>query len=243
MSDFVNTIDLIGDEAVTKALVERTITEFNDDVITTVGNSTFYNCTALTSVDLPNVTSIDFSSFYGCSFTSVNLPNVTNVGGKAISSCPNLTSINLPNLLQENSSNAFSSNPKLASVNIPRCNSLGMYCFSVCSTLSFLDLPSVKSIGNYCFSNASALKTIVLRSEKTCTLSNKNAFNNTPFASDKAGGTLLVPRSLTASYQTATNWSSIFSGNANNRVLALEDYTVDGTITGEIDWDKLGGTT
>jgi hypothetical protein len=66
-------------------------------------------------------------------------------------------------------------------------------------------------------------------------------FNDTHFASGKAGGTLLVPRSLTESYPTATNWSVIIAWNANNRVLALEDYTVDGTITGEIDWDKLNG--
>jgi hypothetical protein len=88
------------------------------------------------------------------------------------------------------------------------------------------------------------LKTVILRNNSVCTLSSSSVFSNTPFASGKAGGTLLVPSALVESYKTATNWSSVLSQNAKNRFLALEDYTVDGTITGAIDWDKLnGGTT
>ena len=219
MSDFINTIDLLGDEAVAKALVNRTITEFNDDVITVVGPSAFFGCGALTRVNLPNVTSVDAQSFSGCSV---------------------LTSANLPSLVTTSMS-TFSSCSKLEIVNIPRCESLGWSSFESCSALAFLDLPSVNDIGNSCFSGCSALKTIVLRRETTCTLGTTSAFSRTPFASGNAGGTLLVPRSFTTEYPNATNWSSIISGNANNRVLALEDYTVDGTITGAIDWDKLGG--
>ena len=178
MADFQNTIDLLGEEAFIKAFVDRIITEFNDDVIATVGRSAFSGCSQLTSVNLPLATSVD---------------------GYAFQSCTKLTSI---------------------------------------------DLPLATSVGSYTFNGCSQLTYVILRAETVCTLNNTNAFKNTPFASGKAGGTLLVPRALVTKYPNATNWSSIFSGNTNNRVLALEDYTVDGTITGEIDWDKLnGGTT
>ena len=174
MADFVNTIDLLGDEAVTKALIERTITEFNDDVITTIGKSAFSGCTLL---------------------TSVNFPNVGAVQG-----------------------------------------------FSTCTSLTRADFQKATSIAGYTFSADSVFATLILRGSKLCTLTDTTAFNNSPFASGKSGGTLIVPRSLVESYKTATNWSVIW-GYGHNRFLALEDYTIDGTITGEIDWDKLGGTT
>jgi hypothetical protein len=53
------------------------------------------------------------------------------------------------------------------------------------------------------------------------------------------GGRLVVPRALTTEYADETNWSVVLAGYSTNRVLALEDFTVDGTITGAIDWDKL----
>lgn len=176
MSKFINTIDLLGDEAVTKALVEKTITEFNDDVITKVGMYAFCNCTALTSVTTPLAVSVE--------------------------------------------SNAFEN----------------------CTALTSLDFPLVTSIsGSYDFSGCRSLSALILRSSTLCTLSGTTSFSGTPFSSVGTGGTLLVPRSLTTEYPNATNWSVVISRNANIRVLALEDYTVDGTITGEIDWDKLNG--
>lgn len=202
MADFQNTIDLLGDEAVTKALVERTITEFNDDIITTVGLRAFLQCTALVSVDLPNVTDLKTGAF---------------------SSCTALTRVNLP-LCNPNSS------------------SFGF--FEDCSSLQSIDMPSAARFGSDMFKGCAALNTVILRKETRCILASTGAFSSTPFASGNAGGTLIVPRALVTEYPNATNWSALFANNPNNRVLALEDYTVDGTITGEIDWDKLnGGTT
>lgn len=172
MSDFVNTIDLLGDEAVTKAILNRTITEFNDDVATKVGPCAFFHCVSLTRVNLPNVTSVDVQSFSSCTaLTSVDLSKATKLEG---------------------------------------------YAFNACVKLA----------------------TIILRSGTVCTLDGTSALGGTPFASGNAGGTLLVPSALVESYKTATNWSTYW-GYGHNRFLALEDYTLDGTITGEIDWDKL----
>ena len=122
--------------------------------------------------------------------------------------------------------------------------SVGDYTFQFCSQLTSVNLPLATSVGDSAFNSCVQLSCVIFRTETICALANASAFKNTPFASGNAGGTFIFPRSLTTEYPNATNWSSVISGNANNRVLALEDYTVDGTITGEIDWDKLnGGTT
>jgi hypothetical protein len=47
---------------------------------------------------------------------------------------------------------------------------------------------------------------------------------------------IYVPSVLVDSYKAYTNWSAI----AVN-IHALEDYTVDGTITGELDEAKIRG--
>lgn len=218
MADFINTIDLLGDDVVVKSIIEKKITEFNDDVLQKIGAHSLQNSQKLVSVNLPNVTFIDDYGFYGCNtLATVNFPKVTRVGHYAFYGCTSLTSVNLPSW---------------------DTNYTSSYVFENCSSLQSIDFP-VGILGLYAFRGCSALKTVILRKGSVCSLSLVDTFAKTPFASGNAGGTLLVPRSLTASYQTATNWSSIFSGNANNRVLALEDYTIDGTITGEIDWISL----
>ncbi len=245
-----------------KQLVERTITDVSDDALTSVGdygfngctklrsanfplativgNYAFQNCTALTGIEMPLATSIGKTSFNGCSkLTSVNMPLVTSIGDNSFGGCTALKSIEMP-LVTSMGSNAFYSCHSLTSVNMPFLKSISNSLFSSCSKLTSADFPIVKSIGSSAFSGSNNLTILILRSETLCTLGSTNVFGNTPFASGKAGGTLLVPSALVESYKTATNWSVIW-GYGHNRFLALEDYTVDGTITGEIDWDKLNG--
>ena len=108
-----------------------------------------------------------------------------------------------------------------------------------CPKLSYIDLHNCGNISYTAFERSSVLNTVILRKiDSVCTLGSTNAFGQTPFASGKSGGICLVPRSLIESYQTATNWSTLYAGG---RCLfwALEDYTVDDTIDGEINWDKL----
>ena len=79
-------------------------TEITDLVIpnsvTSIGGSTFRDCSGLTSITIPNsVTSIGNYSFKGCSgLTSVSIPNsVTNIGGSAFRDCNGLTSVTIGN--------------------------------------------------------------------------------------------------------------------------------------------------
>ena len=197
---------------VTPDLEELTVTENGEYTPSKDGYSKVTVNVAATATDER------FKQLVERTITDISDDTVTSVGANVFNNCAQLTSINLPS-----------------------ATSVGTNAFQYCSQLTSIDLPLVTSVGKNAFSNCGKLSCVIFRTETICTLSNANAFNDTPFASGKAGGTLLVPRSLTTEYPNATNWSSIMSGNANNRVLALEDYTVDGTITGEIDWDKLNG--
>jgi hypothetical protein len=83
-----------------------------------------------------------------------------------------------------------------------------------------------------------------LRSETMCTLSNTNAFNycyhilgtvnETYNPNGLKDGYIYVPRALVDTYKVATNWVTYA-----DQFRALEDYTVDGTITGELDESKI----
>ena len=97
MAEFINTIDLLGDEVVAGAIVDRSITEFNDDVLTSVGNDAFNSCSSLISVSLPNATTINSRSFRSCSsLISVSLPKVTSIDSFAFYYCSGLISVTLP---------------------------------------------------------------------------------------------------------------------------------------------------
>ena len=67
----------VSTKSVTRALLDRTITEYSNDRIVSIGDSAFRACKQLTSVNIPSVTSIDRQGFALCSqLTSVRLPAI-----------------------------------------------------------------------------------------------------------------------------------------------------------------------
>ena len=74
--------------------IKRTISQLQNDVLTTVGSHAFSSCSSLTSIDLPKVTTVGSYAFYNCSsLTSIDLPNVTTVRDDAFSLCSSLKEI------------------------------------------------------------------------------------------------------------------------------------------------------
>ena len=131
--------------------------------VTSIGTYAFYDCTSLTSIDLPNVTSIDSDAFYGCtSLTSIDLPKVTSIGSSAFYGCSKLSSItNLDNVTSIDSS-AFRSCTSLTSIDLPNVTSIGTYAFNNCTSLTSIDLPNVTSIGYNAFYGCTSLTSIDL---------------------------------------------------------------------------------
>ena len=74
--------------------------EVNGLPVTGIGDSTFYRCTSLTSLTIPDsITSIGDYAFYGCSgLTTVTIPDsVTKLGGGAFCGCASLSSVTIGN--------------------------------------------------------------------------------------------------------------------------------------------------
>ena len=95
MSDFVNTIDLLGDDVVAASIISGTITEFNDDVITSIGERAFYTRKQLKTVNVPNVTTVggDGSFGYCTALTCVDLASATSLTYNAFSYCSKLATL------------------------------------------------------------------------------------------------------------------------------------------------------
>ena len=111
---------------------------------------------------------------------------------------------------------------------------VGTYAFARTAKLEIVDLHTVTSLGDMAFDTnfqTTALKYIVIRSETAATIG--TAFDLSPRYD------LLVPRALIATYEEL-RYDERGEANTSITVLALEDYTVDGTITGELDLTKMG---
>ena len=221
---------------------------FSTDVIAAYS---FYNDTGITSVDAPNVTTIGTYAFYNiANITSINAPNVTTIGNYAFTA-PKVTKLDFP-LLTSIGTNCFTNCPTIKNVKLPELGAVGASCLGYLGvtnlilpkaksigdsaltnskTLAYVDLPVCTSIVNYGLRNNSKLETLILRSETMCSLS-KYALNSTKIANKT--GYVYVPSALIESYKVATNWSKM-----STQFRALEDYTIDGTINGELDESKI----
>ena len=121
-----------------------------------IAPSAFSNCSALTSITIPNsVTSIGNSTFNGCeSLTSITIPNsVTSIGNSTFEGCSSLTSITIPNSVTSIGNSAFNGCSHLTSIDIPNSvTSIGSSAFYRCKFLSSITIPNgVTSIGKDAF--------------------------------------------------------------------------------------------
>ena len=232
MSDFINTIDELGDEVVFQKYVDNTLTEFKDNTITNVGERAFGYRLALETIDLPNVTTVGDSAFSQCEeLKTVNLPLVTYAGSHAFSGV-GLENIYFPSV-ETAKTQCFNGMPNLISVKLPKL-SRAEKPFTYCYILRVADFSALSFVTESMFDNCKSLIALILRRETRCGFS---ASAISASAIDTGIGYIYVPSNLIEEYKT-------YFSNANmqiyvNQFRALEDYTVDGTITGELDWNKI----
>ena len=144
------------------------------DSVTSIKNSAFYSCKALTSINIPNsVTSIGTSSsiysegaFANCtSLETVKFGDASQLEtiiSYTFGGCISLTSINIPNSVTSIEGHAFNGCTSLTSIKIPdSVTYIGSYAFINCSSLTSINIPDgVTSIGSYAFDGCSALTDI-----------------------------------------------------------------------------------
>ena len=108
--------------------------------VTSIGNSAFYNCEGLTSIEIPNsVERIGDNAFDSCSsLTSVAIGNsVTSIGVCAFYNCTGLTSVEIPNSVTSIENSAFNGCSGLTGIVIPnKVTSIGTFAFQYCYRLA-----------------------------------------------------------------------------------------------------------
>lgn len=198
----------------TRELIKRAFGgDYVNDRVNYVGAYAFSNLTGLTSVSFPEVTDIGVGAFDGCSkVTTINFPKLTRIPGSAFRNMSSLTYACFPAVTA----------------------TTGTYAFSGCGSLATLDF-YVLSTANNASLCAPGLNTLILRNTNAvCKISHVNVLNSTKI--EDGEGYIYVPRLLVDAYKAHTYWSTYAE-----QFRALEDYTVDGTITGELDETKIGG--
>lgn len=153
----------------------------------------------------------------------------------------NLESVDLPNVTGCVNDRCFAYCSSLKNVNLPKVERLYDYAFNGCNLLTVLDFPNVTSVSVLAFVECPLLKAVVLRSSRGAHFrlsdvegSTEHAFWRTPI--HDGTGYFYVPREMIQPWQTACADAELTIGN---QFRALEDYTVDGTVTGELDLSKI----
>lgn len=221
----------------------NTLTSVNDTHATSIPAWMFRKKSALVSATFQNLTATGQYDFADCSnLESFSAPNLTNIGSYSFGNDVKLSSINMPIVAQfaagcfqdcglisadfplvtQSGGSVFNRCSKLTSVNLPLLTTAGVVFLGSCPLLESVDFPVLTSIQASFFEHCHALNAVILRkSDAVCTLSNINAFVDTPFASNGSGGTLYVPQSMISQYEQATNWSVILA-YTNNQILPIE---------------------
>ena len=193
------------------------ITSFNElqyfTSLTSIGSNAFYNCTSLTSINIPeSVTIINNCAFYLCSsLTSIIIPEkVTSIGNSAFQNCYELTNIIIPDSVTSISigGSAFKGCTKLASITLPEgLSSIGNNAFQNCGSLTEFTIPnSMTSIGSYAFGDCTGLTEIWCNAEETPAVES-NSFKGV----DVSNVLLHVPENSLEQYQAHPVWGRFWT--------------------------------
>ena len=164
--NIVEGVNILGVEGTYSAhgleneFVDRTLTTYTNNRVTSVGEYAFYNHKNLTIANFSNVTNIGQYAFCNCaSLTSINFSNATNIGDSAFSKCFKLTSIDFPKATDIRPY-AFQTCTSLTDIDFPEATSIGEHAFQDCSLLTNVNFPKVTHIYLSAFTSCSKLTSI-----------------------------------------------------------------------------------
>ncbi len=187
--------------------------------LTTIDSNAFQNCYSIRRINIPDsLQSIGSGAFNYCSgLKKINLsPELITMGNNAFLYCLSLEEIQLPENIRSISSGTFYACSSLKFVGVPKTlSSINNNAFQYCYSLSRFNIPdTVLSIGNGVFLDCSTLCDIL--NESKAALSSTNSFSGLP-----ENYKIYVPRDNLSWFETATNWSTIYT---EGHIVAIEDY-------------------
>ncbi len=210
--------------SMTTANIPETVTyEGTNYNVTSIDRYAFWNCSSLTSVNIPNsVTSIGKEAFYYCtSLESINLSdNITSIGRNCFDSCINLTTVNIPTSLSVIDTSLFRYCTSLTSITIPEnITDIKAWSFWNCHSLTSINIPnSVTSIGEQAFAYCNTLSSVTLGNSVT-------SIGYATFYQCSNLSSINFPNSLISIGDYAFDYcSSLTSIDIPNSVTSIGDY-------------------
>lgn len=147
------------------------------DVIDTIGDFCFDQCTNVKSIELPKLTKQFSKAFIGCSeLHSIKVPLMTEIPEEAFIGLRSLALIEAPIMTKINAK-AFSGCESLVSFNFPLVEYLGDNCFEKCYKLKSVDFPNINHNFNDVFIDCTSLETVIMENIETIPA---RAFMNLP---------------------------------------------------------------
>ena len=173
--------------------------------VTAIGDYSFAGCTSWTSFSLPsNVTSVGLAAFGNCGFISITIPNtITNYGGGyTFLNCSTLVSVTLPSNMTSIPEAFLGGCPNLTTVNMPdNVVTIGALVFYQDSKLSSITIPStVTTIGEKAFESCTGLKSVTIHS---------NAIVSTVYTNDSNSGLKSIFGNQVTSYTIGSGVTNI----------------------------------
>ena len=166
-------------------------------------------------VVLESATTIHGSAFEDSFITSASGLTPTKIKGSAFRDCPDLVSVEFPNVTDMSAANnVFSGCSELKSVKLPKLSNISSSTniASSCPKLEVFDAGVIGSMTNNFFNGDSALRTLILR--KTGSICTTNWASSAVFGGiydNPAESKIYVPEDLISTYQAATNWSALYT--------------------------------
>ena len=217
---------------------------------TSIDECAFESCTALTEVNLPNAISIGRYAFDNCEvLTEVNLPNATSITAFLFNNCFALNEVNVDSATSVEDY-GFCACRSLTDITLPNVTGIGTKAFISCINLKTLDFHKAVVIGSEAFANCSSLTRLICRDDTNISQLAQDAFTSgdplnvsmlkiaTGQSLTPTDGYIYIPRVMISTYN-AVYTQALGIPDLTPLFRALEDYTVDGTTTGELDESKI----
>lgn len=136
------------------------VTSISMPCLTEMGMYTFYACTSLKKIDLPELKqTTDFYPIYNCSaLEEISFPKLETIVKRLVLKCENITTINLPELTTVDGTFTFGGCKALTTVNLPKLTNTVEGMFYQCSSLEKVILPEARNCAEETFNVCTNLK-------------------------------------------------------------------------------------